>query len=73
MHSFAGGGGGGGGGGGMLRLLEEGVEQKERKKKLGEGGKGRSSFIYVLMAVVVDDGLWFINDRHSQRRPLAIF
>ena len=36
-------------------------------------GKGRSSFIYVSMAVVVNDSLWFINGRHSQRQSLAIF
>ena len=55
-------------------LLEERAEQEERKKKWGEG-EGRSWFIYVSMAVVVDDALWFneINGRRSQRRPLAIY
>ena len=63
--------GGGGGGGGAL--VEKGAEQEKRKKKWGEGGKGRLSCIYVSMVVVVDDGLWFINSHHSQRRSLAIF
>ena len=34
-----------------------GKEHEGRKKKWGEGGKGR----LVSMAVVVDDDLWFIN------------
>ena len=50
-----------------------GAKREERKKKWGEGGEGRPSFIYVSMVIVVDDGIWFINGRHSQRRPLAIF
>ena len=54
------------GGGGGSRAGEE-------EEEMGERGKRKPPFIYTSMAVVVDDDLWFINGRHSQCRPLAIF